>query len=175
VTQFEITAADPDEEGVRQLIERHLEFGHSHTPLEDVHALEPDALADAAVSLFAARSAGEVLGIGALRRLDDAHAELKAMHTAEHARGRGVGRAMLEHLLAEARRRGYRRVSLETGSANAFRPARCLYLDTGFTPCEPFAEYRPSPNSVYLTIAFYSAEAAPWTDRPLVEGVRPVS
>jgi putative acetyltransferase len=79
------------------------------------------------------------------------------MHTVEAARGRGIGRAMLDHLLAEARRRGYRRVSLETGSMDAFAPARSLYAGAGFFPCEPFDDYRPSPRSVYMMICLDEA------------------
>jgi putative acetyltransferase len=80
------------------------------------------------------------------------HAEIKSMHTAEAARARGMGRAMLEHLLAVAHARGCRRVSLETGSMAAFATARALYRSVGFTPCEPFAQYEPSPNSEWMTL-----------------------
>jgi putative acetyltransferase len=149
---FVIDRADPRDERVRALVERHLTFGRSFTPLEDAHALEVDELADPAIVLFAARSGGEVVAVGALKEIGDDHGELKTMHTAETARGRGIGRAMLDHLVAEARRRGYRRVSLETGSMEAFAPARALYEGAGFTPCDPFGDYRRSPHSVYLTI-----------------------
>jgi putative acetyltransferase len=159
VGAIEITVADPREPGVRELVERHLVFGRSFTPLEDAHALEVEELLDPAIVLFAARD-GEavlgvgaaVLGVGALKVLDDGHGELKTMHTAEAARGRGVGRAILDRLLAEARRRGLRRVSLETGTMEAFAPARALYEGAGFTPCPPFGDYRDSWNSLYLNI-----------------------
>jgi putative acetyltransferase len=75
------------------------------------------------------------------------------MHTAEAARGRGIGRAMLDHLLAVARERGCRRVSLETGSMDAFAPARSMYATAGFRPCAPFGDYRPSRNSTFMTLA----------------------
>jgi putative acetyltransferase len=153
VSDFEIERADPRDERVRVLVERHLTFGRSFTPLEAAHALEVDELLDPAIVLFAARSGEEVLAIGAIKELEPGHGELKTMHTAEAARGRGLGRAMLGHLLAEARRRGYRRVSLETGTMDAFAPARALYEGAGFAPCAPFADYRQSPHSVYLTIA----------------------
>jgi putative acetyltransferase len=138
---------------VRALILAQLEYGRAVSPPEDAHALEPEALTGPGVALFAAREGEAVLAIGALMRLDDEHGELKAMHTAAAARGRGLGRAMLAHLLAEARRRGYRRVSLETGSMDAFAPARALYAGAGFTVCAPFADYVGSPNSVYLSMA----------------------
>jgi putative acetyltransferase len=147
-----INPADPGEAGVRTLILAQLEYGRAVSPPEDAHALEPEALGEPGIALFAAREDDEVLAIGALARLDDDHAELKAMHTAAAARGRGLGRAMLDHLLAEARRRGYRRVSLETGSMDAFAPARALYESAGFVSCAPFANYVASANSVYLSL-----------------------
>jgi putative acetyltransferase len=152
VSDVQITAAHPGEERVRALVERHLAFGRAFTPREDAHALEVDDLLDPAIVLYAARDGDEVLGVGALKEIADDHGELKTMHTAEAARGRGVGRAMLDHLLAEARRRGYRRVSLETGSMPEFEPARSLYLGTGFRPCAPFGDYRAGPHNVFFTL-----------------------
>ncbi|MFT3863722.1 MAG: GNAT family N-acetyltransferase [Solirubrobacterales bacterium] len=150
---FQISPADPGEAGVRALIERQLEFGRAASPPEDAHALEVDELDDPAIALFAAREGEDVLAIGALKRLDPEHGELKAMHTVAAARGRGLGRAMLGRLLAEARARGLRRVSLETGAMAEFAPARSLYLGAGFEPCPPFADYVESPNSVYLSLS----------------------
>lgn len=138
---------------MRALIERQLEFGRAVSPPEDAHALEVDELADPAITLFAARAGEEVLAIGALKRLDEQHGELKAMHTDAAARGMGLGRAMLARLLEEARLRDLRRVSLETGAMAEFAPARALYKGAGFEPCAPFADYVESPNSVYLSLA----------------------
>jgi putative acetyltransferase len=148
----EIRPADPGETGVRALILAQLEYGRAASPPEDAHALEPEAFAGPSVALFAAHEGDAVLAIGALVRLDDEHGELKGMHTAASARGRGLGRAMLARLVAEARGRGYRRVSLETGTMAAFAPARTLYENAGFTPCAPFADYVASENSVYLSL-----------------------
>ena len=148
----EIRPADPGEAGVRALILAQLEYGRTASPPEDAHALEPEAFAGPGVALFAAREGEAVLAIGALVRLDDEHGELKGMHTAAAARGMGLGRAMLDRLLIEARDRGYRRVSLETGAMDAFAPARALYESAGFTPCAPFADYVASQNSVYLSL-----------------------
>ena len=148
----EITIDDPRDPPVRALLERHLTFARSTTPPEDVHALDVDALADPSVTFFSYRSLGEVLGVAALKHLDDEHAEIKSMHTAASARRRGVGRALVDHLIVVARDRGYRRVSLETGSGAAFVAARALYGDAGFLPCEPFADYSASPNSAYMTL-----------------------
>lgn len=104
------------------------------------------------MSFLSIREDGELLGVGALKQLDEFHAEVKSMHSAEEARGRGVGRAMVDHLVDVARARGCRRVSVETGSMAAFTPARALYASAGFQICGPFAEYGPSPNSVFMTL-----------------------
>jgi putative acetyltransferase len=150
--ELDIAIADPRLDDVRQLVEHHLKFGRSHSPPQDAHALEVDSLLDPAVTLFSIRRRGELVAIGALKRLDDQHAELKTMHTAEHVRGLGIGRAMLDHLLAVARERGFEDVSLETGVQEAFAPARSLYASAGFAPCEPFGDYRRSPNTTYMTM-----------------------
>ena len=147
-----ISLDDPRASDVRALLERHLAFANDHSPPEDVHALDLDGLLQPDISFFSLRVDGELLGIGALRMLDDDHAELKSMHTAEEARGRGVGRTMVEHLLAIARGRGVRRVSLETGTPAVFAPARALYARVGFEECEPFGSYGDSPFSVCMTL-----------------------
>jgi putative acetyltransferase len=149
----EISIDDPRAEDVRELLERHLAFSESNTPPEDVHALDVDGLLDPAVTFFGFRLEGELLGVAALKRIDEHHAELKSMHTAQAARGRGIGRAMVEHLLGVARDRGFARVSIETGSQPAFAPARSLYASAGFEPCGPFGDYGPSPNSAFMTLS----------------------
>ncbi len=148
-----IAADSPLAADVRELLGRHLAFTTATSPPEDMHALDADRLLDRSVEFFSFRRDGTLLGVGALKRLDGQHAEVKSMHTAQGARGGGIGRAILDHLLAVARERGYRRVSLETGSMAEFGPARALYAGAGFVPCEPFADYRPSPNSTFMTLA----------------------
>ncbi len=133
------------------LLERHLAFAHELSPPEDVHALDLDGLTRPDIAFFSFRRDGELLGVGALRTLDADHGELKSMHTAQEARGQGVGSALVAHLLFEARRQGLRRVSLETGSMDAFAPARALYTRAGFEPCGPFGDYQPSPHSTWMT------------------------
>jgi putative acetyltransferase len=152
VDDFVIEVDDPRREDIRALLERHLAFARSVTRPEDVYALESTGLLDPTITLFSLRLHGELLGVGAIRLLDPAHAEVKSMHTAAAARGRGVGRAMLNHLLAAAAERGVRRVSLETGAGEAFAPARSLYAAAGFLRCGPFGDYSESANSVFMTL-----------------------
>ena len=146
-----IAVDDPRAADVRALLARHLAFARGHTPPEDAHALDVDGLTDPAVTLFGLRRDGELLGVAALKELDPRHGEVKSMHTAEAARGRGVARALLDHLMAVARERGYERLSLETGAQPAFAPARALYARTGFEECAPFGSYAPSRNSTFMT------------------------
>ena len=156
VPEGEISIDDPLAEDVRELLERHLAFATSHTPPEDVHALDVDGLRDPAITFFSFRRKGELLGVGALKQLDRRHAELKSMHIVHAARGRGIGRAMLEHL-GVARDRGVSRVSLETGSGPPFVPARSLYAGAGFRPCEPFADYSPSRDGTFAAFLLQAA------------------
>jgi putative acetyltransferase len=151
VEEFVIEVDDPRRDDVRALLEQHLAFARAVTPPEDVHALELDGLLDASITFFSLRVDGELLGVGALKLLDPRHAEVKSMHTAPAARRRGVGRAIVDHVLAVAAARGVRRVSLETGAGEAFAPARALYARTGFVPCGPFGQYEASPNSAFMT------------------------
>jgi putative acetyltransferase len=153
VPNGEISTDDPRAADVRELLESHLALMNSITPPEDVHALDLDGLLDPSITFVSFRRDGELLGIGALKQLDDQHGEVKSMHTTRAARGGGVGRAIVEHLLGLARKRGLSRVSLETGSMEEFAPARSLYASVGFTPCGPFADYRPSPNSNFMTLS----------------------
>jgi putative acetyltransferase len=136
---------------IRSLLEEHLDNMHDLSPPESVHALDLGALRRPGVTFWTAWSEAELLGCGALKELDAGHGEIKSMRTAMAHRGKGVGRAMLEHLIAEARRRSYVRLSLETGSMDAFVPARRLYESFGFHYCGPFADYTEDPNSVFMT------------------------
>jgi putative acetyltransferase len=148
-----IAVDDPRVDDVRTLLETHLAFSRDVTPPGHVHALDIDGLLDPAVTFFSARRDGALLAIGALKRIDETHAELKSMHTSAAARGQGVGRAMVDHLLAVAAGRGCQRVSLETGTMDGFAPARSLYTRVGFLPCPPFANYTANPHSTCMTIA----------------------
>ncbi len=148
-----ISIDDPLADDVRELLKRHLAYAHANTAPEDVHALQVEALLDPAVTFFSFRVDGELLGVAALKRLDGEHGEIKSMHTAEAARGQGIGRAMVDHLIGVARGAGYRRISLETGAGPPFAAARRLYASAGFTPCGPFGAYEPSTKSAYMTLS----------------------
>ncbi|MCX6429845.1 MAG: GNAT family N-acetyltransferase [Actinobacteria bacterium] len=148
---FQISIEDPRTSDVTNLLQSHLEFCQSVTPAESVYALDIEKLTAPEVTVFALRENGELLGVGALRDLEPAHAELKSMHTSVNSRGRGVGKAMVAHILDFARARNIERVSLETGNYEAFLPARKLYESFGFQPCEPFGDYLPSPISICMT------------------------
>jgi putative acetyltransferase len=150
-TVGEISVDDPRKPDVRALLERHLAFCLSETPPEHSFALDVDALVQPTIGFFSYRAGDAVLGVGAIKELDAEHAELKSMHTAAEARGRGVGRAMLDHLLCVAKSRGYRRVSLETGTTPGFTAARAMYSSSGFVPGEPFADYVRSEDNTFYT------------------------
>ena len=137
---------------VIDLLRMHLEDAFQHSPPESVHSLPPEALRSDDLTLWSAWAGPRLLGCGALKEIDAVHGEIKAMHTVEESRGRGVGAAILTHIIAEAQRRGYRRLSLETGSMDAYAPARALYARFGFVVCEPFANYQPDPYSTFMTL-----------------------
>jgi putative acetyltransferase len=153
VADDKIAIDDPRAPDVRALLEHHLEFTNAQSPPEDAHALDVSGLLDPAVTFISLRRDGVLLGVAALKRLSGEHAEVKSMHTASAARGRGIGRVLVDHLIAVARDHGLRRLSLETGSMAAFAPARALYANAGFEPCEPFGDYAPSRYSTFMTLA----------------------
>ena len=156
----EIAVDDPRRPDVRALLDRHREFALAQTPPEHSFALDVSGLLDPAVTLFSCRAHGRLLGIGAIKRLSPHHAEIKSMHTAEAARGRGIGRALLTYLLGVARAQAFCRVSLETGTTAAFAPARALYASAGFVPCGPFGGYQPSADNLFMTLELGTALAA---------------
>ncbi len=147
-----IARDDPRVPDVRALLERHLAFARENSPPGSVHALDLEALSSPSISFFSCRNEGRLLAVGAIRMLDAGHAELKSMHTAEAARGRGVGRSMVDFLVEYARERGARRVSIETGATEPFAPAREMYASAGFVPCEPFGDYVDDGFSTCMTL-----------------------
>ena len=148
---MEIREDDPRRDQAASLLNEHLEDMRVHSPPESTHALDVDALSSDGVAFWTAWEGPELLGCGALLELDRDHGEIKSMRTARDHLRKGVAAQMLHHIMAEARRRSYERLSLETGSMDAFEPARALYARFGFTYCEPFSDYVLDPNSVFMT------------------------
>jgi putative acetyltransferase len=148
---MEIKVDDLSGAEVRELLREHLQDAARHSPPESVHALDVEGLSRPGVTFWTAWEEGRLIGCGALKELDGGHGEIKSMRTvASHLR-RGVASKMLDHIVGEARRRGYKRISLETGSMEAFEPARRLYANFGFRYCGPFADYVEDPYSVFMT------------------------
>jgi SAM-dependent methyltransferase/GNAT superfamily N-acetyltransferase len=143
---------DPRAGEVRQLLETHLAFSRSVTPARYTFALGVDQLIGPSVTFFSARRGGELLGVAALRHIDADHVELKSMHTRQDLRRQGIAEGLVTQLVAVAAERGYRRMSLETGTTDAFAPARALYQKLGFQPCGPFDGYHDSPYNTFMTI-----------------------
>jgi putative acetyltransferase len=148
---MEIKLDDLSGPEIRALLEEHLRNMYSISPPESVHALDINALRRPEISLWTVWSEGQLLGCGALKELDVQHGEIKSMRTAMAHRRKGVARAVLTHVIEEARKRKYARLSLETGSEHEFEPARRLYESFGFKYCGPFEGYVEDPNSVFMT------------------------
>lgn len=134
------------------LIGEHLRNMHRLSPPESIHALGLEKLRQPDITFWTVWDGSELMGCGALKQLDLKHGEIKSMRTAAAHLRKGVASVMLRHILGEAKQRGYSRVSLETGAAIAFEPARQLYARHGFLGCGPFGDYRPDPNSVFMTL-----------------------
>jgi putative acetyltransferase len=137
---------------VAALLQEHLDGVASVTPEKSRHALNLDELRQPGITFWTAWIGAEIAGCAALRELDASHAELKSMRTTSRFLRQGVGSALLEHIIAEARRRGYRRLSLETAVFEYFVPAHRLYHKFGFRPCGPFEGYAEDPNSHFTTM-----------------------
>ena len=138
---------------IHALLNEHLRHMYAITPPESVHALDLDKLRRPEITFWTAWEGATLLGCGALKELDRLHGEVKSMRTPEALRRHGAGRAILNHIIAIARTRGYRRLSLETGATEAFRPALNLYESVGFSYCGPFGEYLEDPHSAFMTLA----------------------
>jgi putative acetyltransferase len=140
---------------VLALLDLHVREAHANSPANGVFALDLTGLQNPAVTLWSAWDGETLLGLGALKELDETHGELKSMRTAPDQLRRGVAAAMLAHLIAEARARGYRRLSLETGTNDAFAPASALYEAVGFAPSGPFGNYKLTDFNRCYTLALH--------------------
>jgi putative acetyltransferase len=133
------------------LLQEHLRCMHQVSPPESCHALDLDGLRKSDVTFWTIWNGSDLAGCGALKELTPQHGEIKSMRTATTYLRQGVASKILNHLIAEAKRRDYRRLSLETGAFDYFKPAHKLYASFGFTPCEPFGSYIADPNSIFMT------------------------
>lgn len=138
---------------VHALLQEHLDNMYELSPPESVHALDLSKLRVPEISFWTVWDGDELLGCGALKQLDASHGEVKSMRTPQALRRRGAGRAVLGHIIGQARLRGLKRLSLETGSTADFKPAQDLYVSFGFTCCGPFADYKDDPFSTFMTLA----------------------
>jgi putative acetyltransferase len=137
---------------IARLLEQHLQEMRATSPPESVHALDLEGLRSPEITFWTIWEGTVLAGCGALKELDPGHGEVKSMRTAPEFRKQGVAGLMLRHLIAEARKRNYNRLSLETGSMAFFEPARRLYRKFGFEPCGPFSTYVEDSNSVFMTL-----------------------
>ena len=149
---FEIKLDDLSSPEIAELLAEHLSDMYEQSPPGSVHALDLDELRKPEITFWSVWSGEELAGCGALMELDREHGEIKSMRTANAFRGKGAGKSVLLHIIDEARKRNYKRLSLETGSMAFFDPARRLYESYGFEYCSPFADYVPDPNSVFMSI-----------------------
>ncbi len=148
---MEIRVDDLQGPEIAAFLQEHLDDMALHSPPESRHALDLERLRVPEITFWSVWHEGELVGCGALKELAPCHGEIKSMRTANAHRGKGIAASLLRHMLAEAKRRAYERVSLETGSMAVFAPARALYARHGFDYCAPFADYREDPNSVFMT------------------------
>jgi len=148
---IDIRKGDLQDARILALLRYHFDTCHEVSPPGSAHVLDVSRLADPSIDFFAAWDGGTLLGVGAVKYSDDAFGEVKSMHTSEAARRRGVGGAILRHIIETARSRGIKRLSLETGSFGYFEPAVALYKAHGFVECPPFGDYKLDPNSLFLT------------------------
>ena len=150
-SSMEIKVDDLMGEEIATFLEEHLNDMRSVSPPESKHALDLDALRKPDITFWTVWDNSSLVACGALKTLDTKHAEIKSMRTSRVCRGKGVASMLLCHLLTEAKRRHFNRVSLETGSMPFFQAARALYTKHGFTICGPFANYQEDPNSVFMS------------------------
>jgi putative acetyltransferase len=136
---------------VAGFLDEHVQEMRSITPLESKHALDLDGLRKPEITFWSVLDRDTLVGCGAIKRLDARHAEVKSMRTAPTRKRSGIASLLLQHIITEARRMGFTRLSLETGAAEFFLPARKLYQKFGFDYCQPFADYKPDPHSVFMT------------------------
>lgn len=147
---MEIKIDDLSGNEVAVLISEHLQGMTEHSPPESIHALDLSQLKKPDITFWSAWEGDDLLGCGALKELDPQHGEIKSMRTSSAHLRKGVARRLLQHIIDTAKERGYKRLSLETGSMDAFEPAKRLYESFGFQYCKPFSDYVEDPNSIFM-------------------------
>ena len=157
---MKIEIDDLSRPAIHALLDEHLQSMHALSPSDSVHALDLDALRKPGITFWSAWEGSQLLGCGALKELNDKHAEIKSMRTPAALRRRGAGRAILAHIIGVARSRAYERLSLETGAMEAFWPAQRLYESFGFVNCGPFGDYIEDPYSVFMTLRLQALRQA---------------
>ena len=149
--ELKIKVDDLSNPEIAVFLEEHIKDMKSVSPPESKHALDLEGLKKPEITFWTVWDGTTLMGCGAIKELDAEHAEVKSMRTASSYRGKGIASRLLEHIVNEAKQRGYRRLSLETGSMPYFEPARTLYEKFGFTRCAPFSTYKEDMNSVFMT------------------------
>ena len=149
---MDIRIDDLSDPRIVRFLEEHIEDMKSVSPPESKHALDLESLQKPDVTFWTIWMENELLGCGALKELDARHGEIKSMRTSSLHRGKGVASKLLRYIVREAEKRGYRRLSLETGSMPFFEPAQALYRKHGFERCSPFSNYKEDPNSVFMKL-----------------------
>lgn len=149
---MEIRVDDLSGPGIAHLLQTHLDSCLSVTPVGSAHALDINSLRASDVTFWTVWQEDILMACGALKEIAPDHGEIKSMHTYQKYRGKGIASRLVHHIIAEAKNRHYKRLSLETGSFEAFAPARAAYEKLGFDECPPFAAYKLDPNSVFMSL-----------------------
>jgi len=149
---MQIVSDDLLGQDIASFLQEHIDDMRATSPPESKHALDLEGLKNKDISFWSIYCQDRLVGCGALKELDKSHGEIKSMRTSSKVRGQGIASKMLHHIIAVAKKRGYKKLSLETGSMDFFIPARTLYLKNGFKVCSPFANYQADPNSVFMSL-----------------------
>lgn len=150
---MEIKVDDLTNSAVIQLLGEHLKSMNQQSPPESKHALDLEGLKKPEITFWSAWENNELLGFGALHEIDPRHGEIKSLKTSSSHLKKGVAFKIVHYIIEEAKRRGYKRVSLETGPVESFGPAINLYKKIGFEFCEPFGNYKKSDFNFFMTLS----------------------
>lgn len=152
MSEFHIKRDDLTSKEIAELLQAHLDDMQATSPPESKHALDLNALKDPSIKFWSIWHGTSLAGCAALKKLNAHHGEIKSMKTAATHKNKGVASTLLSHIIDDAIVSGYKKISLETGSMDYFRPAHNLYLKHGFNFCLPFSDYKEDPNSCFMTL-----------------------